>query len=98
MMGKKINNNYAGKLIAKGAILIDVRDPVSFRDGTLPGAINITTCNVSRLMTWDKNSKLIFFGNSSQDSDLKTVLKYAHQLRFNNIFYLDDITDFKLLP
>lgn len=87
MLGTKVNITKAKKMMEKGAILIDTRTPIDFRDGTISGAINITIGNVSKLITYKPDSKLIFFGKD--DENLKIVMNYASQ-RFSTIYILDD--------
>lgn len=89
MMGKQLNKNRYQAILAKGGMLIDVRDPVSFRDGTLPSAVNIPNTNMSQLMTKDKKTNLIFFGKNKEDPDLLRALNYASQLNFVNLFFID---------
>ena len=38
---KRINKERATQLIEKGATLVDMRSPVSFRDGHIKGAVNL---------------------------------------------------------
>ncbi|PPD55298.1 MAG: hypothetical protein CTY12_01445 [Methylotenera sp.] len=90
MLGKPIDKKRAEQLVEKGALLIDVRDPVSFRDGSLKNAINLPLVNMSQLMTKDKNTKLIFFGKSKSDNELQLALSYAVQLKFEHVLYIND--------
>ena len=85
---KQISTKRAKTLIEKGAKLIDVRSPILFRDGTIPGAINIPTGRLHELVTFPKNVKYIFFGQSSTDPDLKILLNYASQL-FVDVYYIE---------
>ncbi len=88
-VGQKINGMKAKKLIEKkGGLLIDVRPPTSFRDGTLPGAINISLRQISSLLKHPKNTQLIFFADTNDDEDLRAALNYAVQLGFGNIYSL----------
>lgn len=91
-----IDGKKAKRLIEKGALLFDVRDPVSFRDGTLPGAINLTLRQVSTLMKHDRKVSLIFFGNNSEDTNLRSVLNYALQMGFLNIYSLGSINNWNV--
>lgn len=88
-MGKQINGSKAKQLIKKGALLFDVRNPVAFRDGTIPGAINLPVSNMSQLVKYPKTSKVIFFGESLTDPNLDMALKYA-MLTFSEVLYLSD--------
>lgn len=89
MLGQKINGIKAKKLIDKGnTLLIDVRDPVAFRDGSLPDAINLSLRSVSSLMKHSRTTKLIFFGSPNDDSDVRAAINYAIQMGFSQVFSL----------
>lgn len=88
MLGQKINGKRAQKLIEKGAKLYDVRSPVAFRDGTLPGAINLALRQVSTLISLPKTTKLIFFGETNDDENLKHIINYATQFGFADVYSL----------
>ena len=88
MFGKKLTKQAVDNLISKGAKLYDVRDPVSFRDGTLPGATNLALRNVMSINKLDKKQKLIFYSKSADDVDLNMVMNYAHQFGFTDIYYI----------
>lgn len=94
MLGKPIDRKRAEQLAEKGALLIDVRDPVAFRDGTLQNAINLPLINMSQLMTRDKKTKLIFFGKHKSDSDLQLAMSYAVQLKFEHVHFINDTITF----
>ena len=85
---KRISGKKAQKLVEKGAILIDVRDPVSFRDGSLPGAVNLSLRQLTTLVREPKDKKLIFFGSSETDETLKIAINYAYQFGFMEVFSL----------
>lgn len=78
----------AQKLVEKGAMLIDVRSPVSYRDGTIPGAVNMSLRQISLLTREPKNRSLIFFGESDHDDTLKAAINYAFQYGFMNVYSL----------
>ena len=88
LLGKRLTLEAVKKLQAKGARLYDVRDPVSFRDGSLPGATSLALRNVASINKLDKKEKLIFYSATSTDVDLVMTLKYAHQFGFNNIYFV----------
>lgn len=91
MLAKNINKKRAQELLSKGAVLIDVRDPVSFRDGSLPDAINVPLRSVSSLRKYPLNTKIIFFGQTDNDKDLELAINYAWQMGFMNLFTLGGI-------
>jgi len=88
MFGQKINGKRAQKLLENGAKLYDVRDAVAFRDGTLPGAVNLPLRQVSTLMKLPKDTKLILFGASNDDENLKHILNYISQFGFTEVYSL----------
>jgi len=77
----KITKERAIKLVQKGAKLVDVRSPVSYRDGTISGAVNLPFKNfLNYLLSVKPTDKVIIFSDRYVDSDLKDILKYADQL------------------
>lgn len=85
---KKVNKQKALDLISKGALLVDLRSPVAFRDGTIKGAVNLPFKNfLNRLLSIKPTDKVIIFSDKYNDSDVKDVLSYADQLRkIDNIY------------
>lgn len=92
MWGKKVKGIQAKQLVNKGALLIDIRNPVAFRDGTITGATNIPISNISQLLSKDKTTKVIFFGENKEDPNLMLMLKYAAQV-FTDVYYMDSKDD-----
>lgn len=97
-MGRLINRRILlGLLENSNTLLFDVRDPVAFRDGTIPGAINLPVSNMSQLVTYPRNSKVIFFGENETDSNLEIALKYASQT-FNDVMYITNKNEYFKTP
>lgn len=88
--GKKISGSKAKQIVDRGALLIDTRDPVSFRDGTLTGASNVSLRNISSLLKHPRTTPLVFFG-SGDDNELQRFVSYAVQMGFNKVFALGSI-------
>lgn len=88
ILGTKITGKNAQKLVDKGAKLIDVRSPVAFRDGTLPGAQNVSLRQVSTLFSLPKTTKVIFFGETNDDENLKSAINYMVQFGFQQVYSL----------
>lgn len=84
---RHINKERFGKLVSKGAILVDMRNPVAFRDGHIKGAKNLTLRQfTNHLMTiQDKTSVIIIYCDEFCEDDLKHALNYAEQLRFTKV-------------
>ncbi len=85
---KKVSGVRAKKLVEKGAMLIDMRTPVSYRDGTLPSAVNMSLRQLSSLIREPKSKSLIFFGETENDDTLQAAIKYAYQFGFTEVFSL----------
>ena len=79
-----ITGKKAKALVTKGAKLIDTRTPVQFRDGTLPGAVNMSPRQVSALIKYPKNTKLVFFGDDSAAID--AFINYAKSMGFADVY------------
>lgn len=86
--GQKVNAQKAKKLIEKGALLIDVRDPVAFRDGALPNAINVSLRNVSSLFKHPKTTKFVLYGSTNDDENLAAAANYLTQFGYINVYSL----------
>lgn len=89
----RISGQRAKKLVEKGGLLFDVRSPIMFRDGTLPGATNISPRQVSTLMKHPKTTKLVFFGESNDDPNIEAMINYATQIGFMDVFTFGSINN-----
>lgn len=86
-----ITGTKAKKLADKGAVIIDVRDPVAYRDGTLPGAINMSLRQISQIQKYPKTTPIIIFGEGEQDSTLKAAINYIELYGFTKVFSLGNL-------
>lgn len=86
-----INKEKTNKLLQKGAILVDMRSPILFRDGHINGAVNLPLKNFNNLLmaTPDKTKTIIVYGTTTKDEDLILGCKYADQLGFSKVFVTD---------
>lgn len=91
---KTVTKERAVKLIEKGAIVVDMRSPVSFRDGHVSGAVNLPLKKFTNLLmaTPDRKKTIIVYGVTTTDEDIVHGLKYADQLGFSNIYVSDYTT------
>lgn len=90
----RISYYRANELITKGALLVDMRSPVAFRDGHIAGAVNLPLMNfVNKIMGLDKTKKIIIYGDSITDDVLRQGNNYAETLGFGSVF----VTDYKSL-
>ena len=83
--GKKITGKKAQSLVLNGALLFDTRDPVSFRNGTILGAVNLPLRQVSSVGKHPKNTKIVLFGESDEDPNMKHAVNYLIQMGFTNV-------------
>ena len=86
---KRISKVRFEKLMGKESVplLVDMRSPVSFRDGHLPNAVNLPLKNfVNKIMPLDKNSVIIAYSTSMNDVDMVQGINYAEQLGFKEIY------------
>lgn len=88
MIGQKVTGKKAKTLVDKGAVLVDVRSPVAFRDGTLPGAINLSLRQLSQLSSKPKNTPIVLFGDSDDDPTLKSAINYVNLYGFDKVYSL----------
>lgn len=87
---KRISKNKAVELVKRGALLVDMRSPVSFRDGHVPGAVNLPLRNfVNRIMPMDKKTKIIIYSDTVADDVLRQGNTYANGLGFMEVFISD---------
>lgn len=88
----KISQKRAKILLEKKNVkLIDVRSPVDFARGTIPGAVNIPIRNISQLMRESRTRPLIFFGDDDHDFNIKQAENYAIQMGFLEIYTLGSL-------
>lgn len=89
--GQKINGTKAQKLMTKGAILIDVRDGLSFRDHSIPNSINLPLRRISEVLKYPKTTSFIIVGFGHEDSDVKAAINYIGQYGFPIAYSLGDV-------
>jgi rhodanese-related sulfurtransferase len=86
--GQLITGKKAQSLVSKGAVLVDVRDPVAFRDGTLPNAVNMSLRQLSQLQKYPKTTAVVVFGDKNDPATLNSALNYLTLYGFTNTFSL----------
>jgi phage shock protein E len=89
--GQRISVAKAKQLLAKGAVLLDARTPVHFRDGTIPGAVNLATHQLAQMLKHPKATRIIAFGVTDTDTTVNTVLGYLEQYGFTNLYTIGAI-------
>jgi len=83
-----IDKKKAQNLVSKGAMLIDVRDAVAYRDGTIPGAVHMPLRRISELIKHPKSTCVILFGVSNDDENLVAAVNYVRQFGFDKVYSL----------
>jgi rhodanese-related sulfurtransferase len=87
---KRISKNAALQLIKNGAIIVDMRSPVAFRDGHYEGAINLPLRNfLNHIMKLDRKQKIVIYSDYIEDAELKHASSYAETLGFLNVSAID---------
>ena len=86
-----ISGKKARKLVDNGALLIDTRSPVQFRDGTLTGATNISARQMSTLMKHPRDTKIVFFGDNEVTTNV--IINYAISMGFTNVYTFGTIDE-----
>lgn len=91
---KYINGKKAKDLIEKkSALLVDTRNPVDFRNGSLPNAVNLPLRNLMNTLMEYRGSKtpIIIFGDEN-DNTLTVAANYADNLRVE-LYALKSMSD-----
>jgi rhodanese-related sulfurtransferase len=84
----KISGNKAKSLVQKGAIVIDVRSPISFRNGTIPTAVNMSLKQLPLVQKHPKSTPIIIFGDQSDMQTLSLALTYVELYGFTKVYNL----------
>lgn len=88
------NREKVAQLLAKGALLVDMRSPILFRDSHIEGSVNLPLRNLINTLTLERNKKrnVILFGLSTDDPELTSGVSYAGNLGFTT--YVTDVREF----
>ena len=93
MFAKSVNRKRVDQLVERGAILVDMRSPVAFRNGSVDGSVNLPLKNfLNQLSGMNRKTNIILFADSEDDPDVVTGINYAAQLGFD-VF----VSDYKKL-
>jgi len=85
---KKIAKVRFEQLLEKNpnVVIADMRSPVSYRDGHIPGAINLPLKNfLNKIMPMPKDTVIVAYSTSFSDVDLVQGINYAEQLGFTKL-------------
>lgn len=84
MYAKSVNKKRVEQLVERGAILVDMRSPVAYRNGSITGSVNLPLKNfLNQLSGMNRKTNIIVFGDTEEDSDVVMGINYAAQLGFN---------------
>lgn len=83
---QSISGKKAQALVSKGAVLVDVRGPVAFRDGALPNAINLPLRQISQIQKYPKTTSLVVYGEESDPATLSAALNYISTYGFSKVY------------
>jgi len=85
---KKIAKKKLEQLMSKKKVfIVDMRSPVSFRDGHVSGAVNLPLRNfVNKVMGMPKDSIIVAYSTKFEDIDLVQGINYAEQMGFTNLY------------
>lgn len=84
---RKINKERALHLVDKGAMLVDMRSSVSYRNGSIAGAANLPLKNfLNKIIGMNRKQKFVLFAEDINDSDMSNAINYAEQLGFTDLF------------
>lgn len=90
-LGHTISSKKAKQLADKGAVLIDVRDPVSFRDGTIPGAANMSLRQLPIIAKHPKTTTIVVIGSEQDPATLNAALNYLTNFGFGKVHVVTSI-------
>ena len=83
MFAKSINRKRVNQLVKHDALLVDMRSPVAYRNGSIDGAVNHPLKNfLNELTGMNRKTKIIVFGDTEEDPDVVTGINYGAQLGF----------------
>ena len=84
MFAKSIDRTRVDQLVANGALLVDMRSPIAFRDGTVTGSVNLPLRNLlNKLTGMNRKTNVIIFGQTESDDDVVAGINYAARMGFN---------------
>jgi rhodanese-related sulfurtransferase len=82
---KLITEAQAVQMSDAGAMVVDLRDPIAFRDGALTKSINSTLRQISNLATYPKPMPLVLIGDPTDPATLKAAVRYLEGYGLTNV-------------
>lgn len=94
--GKLIGGARARDLVQgrTKAELIDLADPVSFRDNKIEGSINVPLRRISTFGQYPSNKPIVLLGDAADPQTLTSALKYIEGYGLTNVYYLKSRADY----
>lgn len=78
MFAKSVDKKQVDKLVNSGALLVDMRSPVAFRNGSIDQSVNLPYRNfVNQLSGMNPKQHIVLIGETDKDSDLVSSVNYA---------------------
>jgi rhodanese-related sulfurtransferase len=73
---KVITEAQAKQKAAAGTQVVDLRDPISFRDGAIANSINLNLRLISMFSNHPKGMPIVLIGDPQDASTMKAALRY----------------------
>jgi rhodanese-related sulfurtransferase len=84
MFAKSVGKKRVDRLVESGAMLVDMRSPVAFRNGSVEKSVNLPLRNfLNQLTGMNRKQNIIVFGETENDEDVVAGVNYAAQMGFN---------------
>ena len=87
----KLNGARARKMLANGTRVIQVCNPITFRDFSVKGAVNVPLRRINFMQTVEfvKTDPIIVVGEDETDvSSLQAAINYMTNYGYTKIFYV----------
>lgn len=82
------------QLVSKGALLVDMRSPVDFRNSHVSGAVNLPLRNfINKVLGMPKTTTIVLYSTTVNDTDVVQGVNYAEIMGFTNLH----VSDYKTL-
>lgn len=83
MFATSVDKKEVEKLVERGAMLVDMRSPVAFRNGSVERSINLPLRNLLNELTgMNRKQKIVVFGDTEGDEDIVAGVNYAVGMGF----------------
>lgn len=76
-MAMSITTERARKLVSKGAVVVDVRNAVAFRDKSIPGSKNCSLIGLSQIQQHPKTTPVIVVIDRDDPDTASAAVRYV---------------------